>query len=624
MKKIVLLASAILAFASCANDNYLGTEDEQRFAQGEKPITFGFDVPAATRAEGAAAANKLNKQFIVYAEKNETDATAPAAGNLVFPNYKVTYGANTAYTTTSNTKDWEYVGLKWDATDAANVKMGSTAVTTNDQTIKYWDYAASGYTFTAVSAKPEDITNGRVIINKLTSGTTVYDKGYTVTLAKDASDNYPSLADLFFADRVKIGDETSDRTGHDRSATNKYGGNVTFTFRNSLSQVRAGIYETIPGYQVTAIKFYVTGDAEAKNGSTSAFGVMAPNIGGNNYEGTITVTYYDNSVASIENHPKLSFSGTKNDDLILGTNPSTVSTSKPLGTTSTAPTWDTDGGAFTPVLPQIDNTTNMKLKVDYTLYNEVTKEVINVTGKTAKVPGQYLAWKPNFKYTYLFKITDDDLYPITFDAVVIEAEDGQAEYITTVSEPSITTFGVKENKYVVDAEEYTAGSDIYATIMDGSTVVDPALAKINIYKNITAATGFTVTEASLAEAIQEISVNEHKVSYTLDNTIKSNVTTVPGEDGKDITIKAIKLDKSKLESGKYYAIEYVKTAATYKFVEVPVLAETFNVTKAALNLYEDNTGTTPVGDSDYDANKHYYKQVVDTPGVYAYKVIKVQ
>lgn len=92
MKKYVLFASAILAFASCASDSFIGTEEAGRVAQGEKPISFGFDVPAATRAEGAVAAGKLNNQFIVWGEKNET-AAAPAAGNFVFPDYKVAYTA---------------------------------------------------------------------------------------------------------------------------------------------------------------------------------------------------------------------------------------------------------------------------------------------------------------------------------------------------------------------------------------------------------------------------------------------------------------------------------------------------------------------------------------------------
>lgn len=621
MKKYLILATALVAMAACTSDEFVGEKSLQE-ANGEAPISFNFDVPTATRAAGHEAATKLNNQFIVYAEKSETSATAPADGNLVFPNYAVKYVDNTAYSTTSNTKDWEYVGLQHTAEAAANIKMGGTAATVDLQTIKYWDYAASNYVFTAVSAKPADIEAGRVVINKLTSGTTVYDKGYEVTLAKDGSGNYPSLADLYFADRQPV----AQGTGKDRTAMNAYGGNVTFTFRNSLTQVRAGIYETIPGYQVTAIKFYVTSDAEAKNGTTPAFGVIAPNIGGNNYEGTITVTYYDATDATVENHPKLSFSGTKKNDLILGTNPSTVAVGTPLGTSAMAPTWDTNGGTYTPVLPQIDNNVKMQLKVDYTLYDEKTKETINITGKTAEVPAEYLRWKPNFKYTYLFKITDNDLYPITFDAVVIEAEDGQAEYITTVTEPSITTFGVKGGKYQVDKEQYEAGSDVYATIVDAGNVIDPS-GKYNVYTvTTTDATNFPITEASVAESLAEVSAKTHKVTCTAFTGTKSETNVVPGEDGKNVTLAAGKAIKLEALTAGTYAVEYVKTAATYKAVEVTYATQAeYDAAFAALNLYTDNAlNTAAVAGSWVDATTKFYKKAVLDAGVYGYKVIVVQ
>ena len=624
MKKYVLFASAILAFASCASDSFTGTDEAGRVAQGEKPISFGFDVPAATRAEGAEAAGKLNNQFIVWGEKGETDGTAPVidgstAKQVVFPNYKVTYDDNTAYTTTSNTKDWEYVGLSY-GTEKANIKMGGTAVTDNDQTIKYWDYAATSYTFTAISAKPADITNGNVIINKLTSGTTVYDKGYEVDVTADAD-----LNSLYFADRVNI-TQSNDK---DRTATNKYGGNVTFTFRNGQSQVRVGMYETIPGYDVKVTKFYYIDNAAPTfatmtSSSTTNFVANVPNTA-TGVAGKFTVKYYpqstENDDAKITNHPTITFAPTTTTDtktyITLGDR---IAAATKLGETSTAATFDKAADAFTTFFPQESNDKNLKLKVDYQLKNTITGETINITGKTAEVPAQYLQWKPNFKYTYLFKINDNDLYPITFDAVVIEAENGEVEYITTVSEPSITTFGVKDSKYVHGGSEYAAGSDVYATIEDASSVVDPTLGtNVNLYKGITAG----ATEASLAEAIAEVSAKTHSVAFTLDNTIGTKVTSVPTETGSTTTINAVKM--AGLAAGTY-AVEYVKTARTYKFVEVTIADDTeFTAAKAALNLYEDNTGTTAVGDSDtYSDAKHYYKKVVDNVGVYAYKVIVVQ
>ena len=596
MKKYLLFATAALALASCTNESYLGTAEELATTKGEQPISFGFNVPAPTRASGSAAADLLNSQFIVYGEKSEAGGTAPGEGNYVFPNYQVNYATSSAYTTTSNTKDWEYVGYTHTSAYQSNIQTkdgASSPVDASDQvqTIKYWDYGATNYVFTAVSALPADITAGRVKIVKKTSGSTVYDKGYSVTLEKDASDNYPSLADLYFSDRNVI----SKGTGTDRTAKDAYGGNVTMNFRNSLTQVRVGMYETIPGYDVSAISFKVTGDAAAVVGSTPAFGAICPNVKADNFEGTIDVTYYTNTDGeAIENTPKLNITpgtGLQKADLILGTNFNTISTSKLLGKSASTPTWDqvdgSDNSVYTSVLPQIGNTTNLSLKVNYTLYNYVTHETITVESATATVPAEYLKWKPNYKYTYLFKISDNTngssgtpgtdpagLYPITFDAVVVEAEEGQAEYITTVSEPSITTFGVKVNSsneflsYVTGGNEYTLPTgtdklDIYATFMEGSVVKTPTVngsgaQHVNVFAVITTdATNFPITEASVAEAIAANKSNAMNVDiYTYDGT--STYTKVTDATTLDASVTYYKADETSKAPG---ADGYTQTPA---------------------------------------------------------------
>ena len=594
MSRAAFLLATIL-LAGCTSDEFIG-DQSLADANGLTPITFSSGVPAVTRTDksGADAADDLGNQFIVWGEKGTDEvATAPVDGNLVFPNYTVNYAASTAYTTTSNTKGWEYVGYKYGSGGTTTEFNYQNNITTKDgesaaviasdavQTIKYWDYGAAKYVFTAVSADKGDLAEGRVKIQKNTSGTTVYDKGYTITLAK-VSDTYPSLDKLYFADRKVI----SSSNNADRTQTDTYGGNVTFRFRNLVSQVRAGVYETIPGYAISEIKFYVDNGSgeqttEAQANSTSAFGAVCPNITATNYTGTLTVTYYSNTDGtSVENQPKITASGSAVTNLILGTNMSTINTSSLLGTTATAPTWDTNGGAFTKVLPQIGNSTNLKLKADYKLYNDITKEVIEVKGATAGIPAEYLQWKPNYKYTYLFKISDNTngqtgtggtpagLYPITFDAVEVVAEDGQAEYITTVSEPSITTFGVKDGKYSAGKAEYEEGSDIYATFMEGSEVKELNLGtNVNVYQATTTdATNFPITEASVAEAIAETSSGTKKITVTNINSDASTyftaapakVTTVPGEDGVNKDINALKL--TGVKAG-IYAIEYEASTA---------------------------------------------------------------
>lgn len=635
-KKLFFTAFALALFAGCSDNDYVGDQASLNAVTGNGAISFGFDVPTPTRAAGAAAATKLNNQFIVYAEKNESGKDAPNSGNLVINNYVVNYVTNSAYTSTSNTKDWEYVGFKFDdGTATIPTTSYSTNITPNsgtgDQTIKYWDYAASNYVFTAVSAKPADISDGKVKITKVTAGTTdEYEKGYTVAVT-DMAD----LTSLYFADRVKI----ANSTGKDRTATNAYGGNVQFTFRNAVSQVRVGMYETISGYDVKVTKFYYVDNANPTfptmlTENTTNFVANVPNVSPasdkTSVAGTFTVKYYDNTVASIENHPTISFAPTTATDskqyITLGDQ---IAAATKLGETSPQATFDKTSGAFTSVFPQETNAKNLKLKIDYQLSNTVTGETINITGKTAEVPAQYLQWKPNFKYTYLFKITDDELYPITFDAVTIEAEDGTVEYITTVTEPSITTFGVSAGKYVSGGNEYAASTDVYATVMDASALATLSASNFSIYDVTTSdATNFPVTEASVAEALIEgptwtkAQADNKKITCAAGPTLTFQ-NTVPAEDGTTITLDASNNKAAKFTTAatKKYALVYQKTAATYTTDsgKNDYTSDTFT---AAGILYTDAACTT-VATSWTSGTTYYKRTAVSNKGVYAVKIVTV-
>ena len=70
-----------------------------------------------------------NKKFRVWAYKND----ASGGKQTVMEDYIVNWVANTAYTTTSNTHDWEYVNQQTDSNP--------------EQTIKYWDWGAAAYRF---------------------------------------------------------------------------------------------------------------------------------------------------------------------------------------------------------------------------------------------------------------------------------------------------------------------------------------------------------------------------------------------------------------------------------------------------------------------------------------------
>ena len=627
-KYFILAATAITMMASCADEKFVGDENPLGAANGEGAISFNLNVPAITRADktGSAAATDLNNQFIVWGEKNETSAAAATTGNLVFKNYLVDWVDNSAYTTTSNTKGWEYVGLKFDdATASPATTTYSTNISPNsgtgEQTIKYWDYGASTYTFTAVSAKPDDITAGNVKITKTESGSTVYDKGYSVVLNASAD-----LDKLYFSERNNIA--TSANT--DRTQANTYGGNVTFRFHNTASKVRAAMYETVPGYSVTINKFSVDND-----GANPTFGDMTDDVTANfaanlqncakGTAGTLTVKYVADAGAT-QNHPTVSFDGTKNKVLALGTN---LAASKVLTTTAPDATFDKSDKSYTSVFPNETNTQNLKLKVSYTLTAPVTGETIIVSDATAEVPANYLKWKPGYAYTYIFKITDDKLYPITFDAVEVVDEDGLAEYITTVTEPSITTFGVKGGKYSVGKDEYEAGTDIYATVEDAS--VNPTLSATNmkLYTVTTSdATNFPITEASVAEALIEgptlnaAQATAAKIKLPT-NPALTYQNTVPAEDGTTINMDGTnnKAAKFTTAASTVYALVYEKTAATYTVDGGQTYADETAFNNAGV-LYT-NSECTEVASWVDDSTPYYKRTAVSNKGVYAIKIVRV-
>lgn len=641
MKKNLLIAAiAITALASCSSDEFVGDQSPQTSSGTVGAINFNMNTQAITRGTSDDA-TKLNNQFIVWGEKNEADGNAVADGNLVFPNYIVNYGASTAYTTTSNTNNWEYVGFKFDDSNAnPSTASYTTYVTPNTkpndgdapaQTIKYWDDNATSYTFTAISANPTDISAGRVKIEKTKSGNDQYSKGYTVTLKKTTDGNstfYPKLSDLYIADRINI----AKGGGYNHNA-------VPFNFRNSLSQIRAGIYETIPGYSISSIKFYVntSGEnpaqtAEAKdNNNNSAFGAVCNNSATNEFEGTITVTYYGSGTDI--NKPILTVTPDNNvqkSNLILGTNLSSISTSSLLSETASQPSWDKANDEYTAVLSQATSSA-LKLKCDYTLYNPITKETISITGKTAEIPAQYLQWKANYKYSYVFKITDNELTPITFDAVVVTNENGSAEYITTVSEPSITTIGVKDSKYSVGNTDYDPSTDVYATVMDASTLATLSASNFSIYDvTSTDATNFPVTEASVAEALIEgptwtkAQADLKKITCAAGPELTFQ-NTVPAEDGTTKTLHANdnKAAKFTTVTGKKYALVYQKTPATYTTDN----GQTYEDATAFANagtLYTDEGCTTVAASFDNATTTYYKRTAVSNMGVYAIKIVTVE
>ena len=570
MNKYLIIAASALALASCSSDDFLG--DGSGNGQNSAAIQFGGGTTKTHRATSNGTykiADLQRNGFWVYGTKHSDDEDKTAANDqAVYTNYYLNYTTDgTANNTQSNTAGWEYVGVNNEP-----YRNNVTPNVTQAQTIKYWDYSAKAYTFYAATAKPADVAAGTVKIKKIIADAaadgSVYTKGYEVTLKDGAT-----WDELYFADR-KVINKTIDA---EHGKHDVYGGEVNFTFRNALTKVRVAMYETIPGYSVTIDRFYYSsavGD-DQQTAEVGRFKADASNTPLETSETGVTykVVYYNKTEASgqLENQPKMlpnaaGEAGATKTVLALG---NSLKRGTELSTNIQRPTYDTDGGKYTLFMPQADNDKTLSLKVDYTLTSlDGSNEKIHVKGATAVIPAKYLCWRPNYAYTYLFKISDNTngstggtgdpagLYPITFDASVVETETGNVEYISAMGTATITTFAVKGNLYQHDKADYENGSDLYATVVDkDKNTVTLGTGNTKVYKLKDAG----VNAPNLSEALVANWVANSKTDYydVVDATNKYTfVSTVPAEDGQTInlgTAKALKI--AAVEAGKY-VIEY--------------------------------------------------------------------
>ena len=644
------LATVLVALASCTSDDFVGGDDLLSRQDDINAIKFSSVSQGTTRAEhvGADAAKLLNKHFTVSGFKG--DGTGYTSTNLgtgtVFDNYVVNWAQNTAATTESNTSDWEYVGIAF--AQPSNLYVESDA--NNKQTIKYWDYSASQYDFVAYSTGTATAiatgtpSAGQVLVTAI-DATKLTSAAYTLQGTAD------DLQKCYIADMVTV-----------YKSSGNYGKEVQLTFRALASKVRMAIYETVPGYSVKDVKFYTdasttiatgasqtnatlftTGSATKDNFYTGGtYTVSFPTIGSTN----TGKTDYNKAHVALSDATKGTTKGFGTLNLV-GKDYMEADATNYIGRTSaTASFAGTTAPYYAIAMPNEEGTV-LELRVDYTLLSiDGSGEEIKVHGATAYVPAIYAAWKPNYAYTYIFKISDNTngwtstvtedpagLYPITFDAVVAETEDYTQSTITTVATPSITTY---QKGHDVTKDEYAAtDGDIYVQVMKEGSLKSDLDYKGKLYSLSTRTNPWT--EAEVMDALN-IRASENATTITGRNGLTLTtvshplgITTIPGADGNIITVTAGTAAKFTPTAGTTYAYVYDDTptpapAASYYYSAEKYTSQPSDFTTPGI-YYEDPEGTKDVAATPaatFSTDTYYYKKYTNLNNVYGVKVIKVQ
>lgn len=588
MNKFFIAAASTLALASCSSDDFLGEIQGNEQNGATSAINFGGDTGKITRAtsNGKAAAELLENNFVVVGFKgSKTDAANNE--NYAFDHYNVNFNESSANSTLSNLKGWEYVNQDMTVNGAGKSLAQSGAT---QQTIKYWDHSCASYDFLAFSmgkkgSAPKEYATPSSV-----------DKANLATAAYTLTGDVNTLSECYISDMKTAVEKEND-----------YGKPVELSFRHLASKVRMALFETIPGYVVSDVKFY---DATSTTPTTE--GTL---IGTFNNSGTLTVYFPTTGIVNKDNkdynkaHVKFTASTAAGETATLSSkgfgavkygnqDEGTIREgSTYLSQNAAKPSYCGDG--YQNVLPSEGAASAITLRIDYKLTSvDGSKETINVKGATATVPAEYTEWKSGFAYTYIFKISQDTngstggtstgLTAISFDAVVVDDEaNGFQETITTVSDNSITTYGYKDNKVTTNGNEYVNGTDIYATVYVPAAGETPAqtFAPQKLY-TVTLEDGATQTinEASVANALEKGSNDTAKKTWTVTDyagkkmvvteaaaNVATTVDSVPAGPGYTLKVNALKWTGVVTDQAKetYYAVEYDNgTKKSYKIVKV--------------------------------------------------------
>lgn len=563
MNKFFIAAASALALASCSSDDFLGEIQGNEQNGATSAINFGGDTGKITRdpSTGKTAAELLENNFVVVGFKgSKTDA----ANNDVyaFDHYNVNFKEGSASSTESNRAGWEYVNQDMNVKGtkpAASLAQGGAT----QQTIKYWDHSCKSYDFIAFSMGKKDAASEYAT-------PTHVDKDNLATAAYTLSGNVNTLSECYISDMKTVTEPNYNKTS------------VSMSFRHLASKVRMALFEIVPGYVISDVKFYTDATSPTTDNTEGTL------IGNFNNSGTLTVyfptTGTDHATEKDYNkaHVRFTKSTTAGEVGVLDSKKfgAVNYNNQDEGTIRKGTTYLSQNAAtpsycgvddpyhyYQNVLPSEGKPSAITLRIDYKLTSvDGSNETINVKGATATVPAEYTEWKSGYAYTYIFKISQDTngstggtstgLTAISFDAVVVDDEaNGLQETITTVSDNSFTTYGYKDNKVTTNGNEYVNGTDIYATVYvpaAGETAAKTVAPQKLYTVTLEAGATQTINEASVANALVNGKKGTDAKTWTVTDYagkemvvtettgVASEVTSVPAGPGYTLKVNALK------------------------------------------------------------------------------------
>lgn len=588
-KYFFFAALAVGALASCTGDELTVDTSPMKQSQEGASISFRGGSQYITRSD-VNDITKLSGNFMVAATK-----TVGSSNQKVIDNYKVWNKASGATDNTTNRYGWEYVG------DAGTTGLGEGNIELDkNQSIKYWDLSASAYHYVAGSPT-KAFTFNFDASNVITGATITGIRAHITADPATEADGTPITGNVTPIGAVYVADPIIlDPNANHTSGGKNYENAVKFSFTGQQALVRVGVYETIPGYKVTSIDFYPyiigTGWSSTKapynniilNSLTNASYFIGGTLNASltyNWTGTPSYTFSYTSASEGTTTSNRWYGGSlylKAEKPLLETSSSTKSTMAQFFGTDK----EMQESGYFPVMPTASGTTNspLVLKCDFTLTStDGSGETIEVKGATAAIPANFSQWEVNHAYTYLFKISDKTageqgvLYPIQFDAMIVDGKNNRDGFITTVSVPSITSYQFASPYTNLDAQDhvsevgikYVTGGPIYVTVQNNTNGALKALAALATPE----AEGMIKVYYLGTTELTESDLQVNRPAEHADIKPVTNIPTTAWDlHGKSFNSPYYMTFTASTEG--YYAVEYVNTASPVSYAYKVIKVET--------------------------------------------------